>query len=290
MIIGVDEILKKAKKGGYAVGAFNVVNLETVQAILQAASEMRSPVIIQVTEKTMDYAGGRNIFHIIKNTAEFYYPEVPVGIHLDHGKSFEVVQRAAEIGFDSVMYDGSRREYEDNLAMTKKVVKFCQENSSGEVSVQAELGSVPYLGEVDMNDDEWEKYMTDPGQAEEFVKETGISALAVAIGNAHGFAKERKEPDYARLEMIHNAVDVPLILHGASDWENERVKEVIKRGICCFNVDTATRMAFINNIMVALKDEGGGSFDMRRLLGNAREAIKEVVKTKMKYFGSDGKI
>lgn len=290
MIVGVDEILKKAKEGKYAVGAFNTANLETTQAILQAASEMRSPVIIQVTEKTMDYAGGRNIFHIIKNTAEFYYPEVPVGIHLDHGKSFEVVQRAVEIGFDSVMYDGSRREYEDNLAMTKKVVKFCQENSAGKVSVQAELGSVPYLGEVNMNDDEWEKYMTDPGQAEEFVKETGISALAVAIGNAHGFAKERKEPDYARLEMIHNAVDVPLILHGASDWENGRVKEVIKRGICCFNVDTATRMAFINNIMVALKDEGGGSFDMRRLLGNAREAIKEVVKTKMKYFGSDGKI
>lgn len=290
MIVGVDEILKKAKEGKYAVGAFNVVNLETVQAILQAASEVRSPVILQVTEKTMDYSGGRNIFHIIKNTAEFYYPEVPVGIHLDHGKSFEVVQRAVEIGFDSVMYDGSRREYEDNLAMTKKVVKFCRENSAGKVSVQAELGSVPYLGEVNMNDNEWEKYMTDPGQAEEFVKETGISALAVAIGNAHGFAKERKEPDYARLEMIHKAVDVPLILHGASDWENGRVKEVIKRGICCFNVDTATRMAFINNIMVALKDEGGGSFDMRRLLGNAREAIKEVVKTKMKYFGSDGKI
>ncbi len=290
MIVGVDEILKKAKEGKYAVGAFNVVNLETVQAILQAASEVRSPVILQVTEKTMDYAGGRNIFYIIKNTAEFYYPEVPVGIHLDHGKSFEVVQRAVEIGFDSVMYDGSRREYEDNLAMTKKVVKLCQENSAGKVSVQAELGSVPYLGEVNMNDDEWEKYMTDPGQAEEFVKETGISALAVAIGNAHGFAKERKEPDYARLEMINKVVSVPLILHGASDWENGRVQEVIKRGICCFNVDTATRMAFINNIMVALKDEGGGSFDMRRLLGNAREAIKEVVKTKMKYFGSDGKI
>ncbi|HBO16937.1 MAG: Fructose-bisphosphate aldolase [Candidatus Moranbacteria bacterium GW2011_GWE2_35_2-] len=290
MIVGVGEILKKAKDGGYAVGAFNVVNMETVQAILQAASEVRSPVILQVTEKTMDYSGGRNIFHIIKNTAEFYYPEVPVGIHLDHGKSFEVVQRAVEIGFDSVMYDGSRREYEDNLAMTKKVVEFCQENFAGKVSVQAELGSVPYLGEVNMNDNEWEKYMTDPGQAEEFVKETGISALAVAIGNAHGFAKERKEPDYARLEMINKLVDIPLILHGASDWENGRVKEVIKRGICCFNVDTATRMAFINNIMVALKDEGGGSFDMRRLLGNAREAIKEVVKTKMKYFGSDGKI
>ena len=126
MIVGVGEILKKAKDGGYAVGAFNVVNMETVQAILQAASEVRSPVILQVTEKTMDYSGGRNIFHIIKNTAEFYYPEVPVGIHLDHGKSFEVVQRAVEIGFDSVMYDGSRREYEDNLAMTKKVVEFCQ--------------------------------------------------------------------------------------------------------------------------------------------------------------------
>ncbi len=287
MITSVKEILTKARAGGYAVGAFNTVNLEITQAIISAAAEMRSPVIVQLTEKTMDYAGGRNIFNIIKNTAEFYYPEVPVGIHLDHGKNFEVIQRAVEIGFNSVMYDGSRNNYSDNLSVTKKVVEFCKEKG---VAVQGELGNVPYLGEMEMLDIDWNKYMTDPGQAEEFVRETGIDALAVAIGNAHGFAKERSEPDYARLEMISKSVDAPLILHGASDWENGRVREVIKRGISCFNVDTSLRLAFVNNLISRIKNKEDVSFDIRKLLNGAREAVKEQVKNKIKIFGSDGKI
>jgi len=287
MITSVKEILTKARAGGYAVGAFNTVNLEITQAIISAAAEMRSPVIVQLTEKTMNYAGGRNIFNIIKNTAEFYYPEVPVGIHLDHGKNFEVIQRAVEIGFNSVMYDGSRNNYSDNLSVTKKVVEFCKEKG---VAVQGELGNVPYLGEMEMLDIDWNKYMTDPGQAEEFVRETGIDALAVAIGNAHGFAKERSEPDYARLEMISKSVDAPLILHGASDWENGRVREVIKRGISCFNVDTSLRLAFVNNLISRIKNKEDVSFDIRKLLNGAREAVKEQVKNKIKIFGSDGKI
>jgi fructose-bisphosphate aldolase, class II len=286
MITSVKEILAKAKAGNYAVGAFNTVNLETTRAIIEAAEEMRSPVIIQITEKTMNYAGGRAIYNLVKNVAEFYAPKVPLGIHLDHGKSFEVIERAVEIGMTSIMYDGSRKDYPDNLAMTKKIVEFCHEKG---VSVQAELGSVPYIGEMSTGELDWDKYMTDPGQAEEFVKETGIDALAVAIGNAHDFFKERKEPDYNRLDIIHKLVDLPLILHGASDWENGRVQEVIKRGICCFNVDTAIRMAFVNNLMNALKFQGGVSFDVRKLLGDAKDAVKEVVQDKIKSFGSDGK-
>ena len=111
MIVSVKEILDKAKKGGYAVGAFNTINLETTRAIVEAAKEMRSPVIIQITEKTMEYAGGRGIFQLVKNEVEFYAKEVPIGIHLDHGKSFEIIERAIEIGFTSVMYDGSRKDY-----------------------------------------------------------------------------------------------------------------------------------------------------------------------------------
>lgn len=286
MITSVKEILTKAKKDGYAVGAFNTVNLETTQAIIKAANEMHSPVIIQMTEKTMNYTGGRAIFNLIKNVAEFYYSRIPVGIHLDHGKSLEIIQRAADIGFTSVMYDGSRDKYDDNLTATKKVVGFCKKKK---ISVQAELGSVPYFGEIGTENANWEKYMTNPNQAEEFVKDAGIDALAVAIGNAHGFAKERKTPDYARLEMINKKLNIPLILHGASDWENGKVDEVIKRGICCFNVDTAIRLAFINNLANSLKNKSDVSFDIRKVLGNAREAVENVVKEKIKLFRSDGK-
>jgi fructose-bisphosphate aldolase class II len=286
MITSVKEILTKAREGGYAVGAFNTVNLETTRAIIEAAQEMRSPVIVQVTEKTMEYAGGRMIYHLVKNDAEFYAPEIPVGIHLDHGKSFEIIQRAVQIGFTSVMYDGSRKKYVDNLDITKKVVEFCRDKG---VDVQAELGNVPYLGEMEMGEVDWEKYMTDPGEAQSFVKETGIDALAVAIGNAHDFFKEKEVPDYARLEMINKNCNIPIILHGASDWENGRVKEVIGRGVSCFNVDTAIRLAFINNLINSVRNQGNVSFDIRKLLGESRDAVKEVVKKKIKIFGSDGK-
>ena len=286
MITSVKEILNKAREGGYAVGAFNTVNLETTRAIIEAAQEMRAPVIVQITEKTMEYAGGRLIFQLVKNMAEFYAAEIPVGIHLDHGKSFEIVQRAVAIGFTSVMYDGSRKKYVDNLDITKKVVDFCKDKG---VDVQAELGSVPYLGEVEMGDVDWEKYMTDPGQAGTFIKNTGVDALAVAIGNAHDFFKEREQPDYDRLEMINNNCNIPLILHGASDWEGGKVKEVITRGVCCFNVDTAIRLAFINNLINTVKNNGHVSFDIRNMLGESREAVKDVVRKKIKIFGSDGK-
>ena len=287
MITSVKEILNKAREGGYAVGAFNTVNLETTRAIIEAAKKMHSPIIIQITEKTMEYAGGRLIINLIKNDAEFYAPEIPVGIHLDHGRSFEIIERAVEIGITSVMYDGSRREYVDNLAMTKKIVDYCHKKS---VSVQAELGIVPYIGEIGLVEMDWNKYMTDPEQAEEFVKKTGVDSLAVAIGNAHGFFKERKYPDYKRLEMINKLLNIPLIIHGASDWENGKVNEVIKKGVSCFNVDTAIRLAFINNLINAVKNKEAMSFDIRKLLGDAREAVKNTVKERMKIFGSDGKI
>lgn len=286
MIVSVKKILNDAKAGNYAVGAFNTFNLETTRAIIEGAQEMRSPVIIQVTEKTLEYAGGRMIFHIMKNDAEFYAPEIPVGIHLDHGKSLEIIQRVAAIGFTSVMYDGSRKKYADNLEITKKAADFCHEKG---IDVQAELGQVPYLGEGEMTEVQWQKTMTDPGQAEEFAKITGIDSLAVAIGNAHGFFRERK-PDFSRLEMINKLTNnIPLILHGASDWENSRVEEVIKRGIACFNVDTALRLAFVNNLINSLGDQNSASFDVRNILGDAREAVKDVVKEKIKIFRSDGR-
>jgi ketose-bisphosphate aldolase len=285
MITSVKEILTKAKAGGYAVGAFNTVNLETTRAIMEAAKEMHSPVIVQITEKTMEYAGGRLIYNLVKNDAEFYSPEIPVGIHLDHGKSFEIVKRAVTIGFTSIMYDGSRKKYEDNLDITKQVVEFCHAKG---VDVQAELGNVPYLGEADGSQVDWNKYMTDPDQAVEFIKATDIDFLAVAIGNAHGFVKERLEPDLERLQKINELCDIPLVLHGASDWENGQVGEVIKRGICCFNVDTAIRMTFVGSLINSMRGENV-VFDIRKLMGEARDKVKETVKQKINYFGSGGK-
>jgi fructose-bisphosphate aldolase class II len=286
MIVSVKEILTKAQKGGYAVGAFNTTNMETTRAIVEAAKEMKSPVVIQITEKTMDYAGGRQIFNIVKNMAEFYAPEIPIGIHLDHGKSFDICKRCVEIGFNSVMIDGSRKNFSDNAAVTKNVVDYCHEKG---VDVQGEIGSVPYIGEMEAGEVDWDKYMTDPDQAAEFVEKTGVDTLAVAIGNAHGFVKERSEPDYERLSKIREKVSVPIVLHGASDWENGRVKEVIARGISCFNVDTATRVAFVNSIVKTVRSQNDISFDIRKVLGDAQEEVKKTVMKKMADFCSSGK-
>ncbi len=286
MITSIKEILTKAREGGYAVGAFNTVNLETTRAIVEAAFEMRSPVIIQVTEKTMEYAGGRGIFHFVKNDVEFYSPDIPVGIHMDHGHSFEIVQRAVAIGYSSVMFDGSRKKFEDNVEITKKVVDFCHEKG---VNVQGELGSVPYLSEQRMGEVNWDKYMTDPNQAKIFVESTGIDALAVAIGNAHDFFRERETPDWERLEKIRSLIDIPLIMHGASDWEIEKTTEAIKRGVSCFNIDTNIRLAFVNTLSSIFRGDRDPGFDIRDILGQAREAVKEAVKKKIKIFGSEGK-
>lgn len=287
MITNVADLLARARAEKYAVGAFNTINLEFTRAIIEAAVDMRSPVIVQITEKTMDYAGGRAIFHLVKNMAEFYGADVPIGIHLDHGKSFEVIRRAVEIGFPSVMYDGSRRAYADNCSMTRQITAYCHERS---VSVQAELGNVPYIGEIDPQHVVWEQYMTDPAQAQEFVATTGVDTLAVAIGNAHGFVQERSEPDYARLHDIAQRVAVPLVLHGASDWDDDRVKKVVADGVACFNVDTKSRVAFLTTLAKHLADEGEiPSFDVRKLLGQAKDAVKEVVVEKIKLFGSEGK-
>lgn len=284
MLANVKEMLEKAKAGGYAVGAFNTVNLETTRAIIETAKELSSPVIVQMTEKTFDYAGGRAMFQLVKNIAEFYAKDIPVGIHLDHGKSFEAVDHAMEIGFTSVMYDGSRRDYVDNLMMTKKIVDIAHARG---VVVQAELGNVPYLGEMQMESINWEQYMTNPDQAAQFVSETGIDTLAVAIGNAHGFFRERTDPDYDRLTAVADLVDLPLVLHGASDWENGRVTEVIKRGISCFNVDTAIRLAFISGIRETLRSEE--ETDLRKVMGTAKDYAKQTIKEKITAFGSAGK-
>lgn len=285
MLISAKKILTEAQEGGYAVGAFNTVNLETTWAILEAAADRRSPVIIQMTEKTFQYGGGHAMYHLVKNIADFYFPDIPLAIHLDHGRNLAVVREALAIGFKSVMMDASTLPYEENKAATATIV---EEARSKGATVQGELGNVPYKGEVsDIEHMDWDKYMTNPAQADAYVRETGIDTLAVGIGNAHGSFPERPEPDFDRLKAIRERIKIPLVLHGASDWEGEKVATVISLGVACFNVETATKTAFINTLRETLPTNE--AVDVRKILMPAREAFREAVKAKMDLFGSTGK-
>jgi ketose-bisphosphate aldolase len=183
MLASVKNILQEARSNGYAVGAFNVFNMEEAQAVVRAAVEKHTPCIIQVTEKTMNYAGDGLIFDIVKSVVDHESATIPIGFHLDHGYSFDAVVRAVEMGLDSVMIDASRSSLQENIATTKRVVEYAHAKG---VSVQAELGTAPRLGEMS-NEPDWDKLMTNPLEAQWFVNETGVDALAVAIGNAHDF-------------------------------------------------------------------------------------------------------
>ncbi len=285
MLISAKKILTEAQENGYAVGAFNTVNLETTWAILEAAADRRSPVIVQMTEKTFQYGGGHAMYHLVKNIADFYFPDIPLAIHLDHGRNLAVVREALAIGFKSVMMDASTLPYEENKAATAMIV---EEARSKGATVQGELGNVPYKGEVsDIEHMDWDKYMTNPAQADAYVRDTGVDTLAVGIGNAHGSFPERLEPDFDRLKAIHERIKIPLVLHGASDWEGEKVAKVIGLGVACFNVETATKTAFINTLRETLPTNE--AVDIRKILMPAREAFREAVKAKMDLFGSTGK-
>lgn len=282
MLASVKEILEQCKKDKTAIGAFNVSNLEIIQAVVRAAVAKKRPTIIQVTQSTMEYAGDTEIAALARNIIEARSEDIPMAVHLDHGKTFDICKRAIEIGFNSVMIDGSHLSFEENKSLTKKVADFAHNSN---VSVQGELGTVPYLGRHSYADDEsvWEKYMTDPKQAEEFARITGIDTLAVAIGNAHGFQKEKDTPDWDRLAKIAEQTKLPLILHGASDWNAGKVKMAIERGVVCFNVDTDIRIAFINRLCNYF--EGGCTMDdPRKVMGTVRDAVQQRVEKKISMF------
>jgi len=284
MLTSVKEILEKCKKDKTAIGAFNVSNLETIQAVVRAAAIKRFPVVVQITQSTLDYAGDMEIAALARNIIDARGEGIPMGVHLDHGKSFDSCKRAIEIGFNSVMIDGSHLSFEENTSLTKKVADF---GHSHNVSVQGELGTVPYLGKHSYADDEtvWERFMTNPKQAEEFVRVTGIDSLAVAIGNAHGFQKEKDTPDWDRLVRIAELTNLPLILHGASDWNTGKIKMAIERGVTCFNVDTDIRIAFINRLCNYF--EGGCTMDdPRKVMGAVRDAVQQRVEQKITMFSS----
>lgn len=280
-LVTTKQLLLDAQKGGYAVGAFNVENMEMVQAVVAAAEELRSPVIMQTTPSTVKYANLNYFYENVKVAAQ--ESSVPVVIHLDHGNSFELAMQAYRTGYTSIMIDGSHEGFEDNIALTSAVVKACH---PGEVPIEAELGKVGGK-EDDLDGGEGDPY-TNPQEAAEFVERTGIDSLAVAIGTAHGVYKGVPKLDFSRLSEIRKAVSIPLVLHGTSGVPDEDVAECIKRGICKVNYATDLRIAFTKGINQVLK-ENSDTIDPKKYNAKGREEVRKYVMHKMKICQSIAK-
>ena len=282
MLVTGKELLQHADKNGYAVGAFNVNNMEIVQAIIEAAEETQSPVILQASQGGLKYAGVEYIAELGKIAAR--NASVPVAIHLDHGTDFAQVMQCIRHGFTSVMIDGSQYSLEDNIAITKKVIEVA--HAVG-VSVEAELGKIGGT-EDDIVVDHKDALHTDPEEAVRFVKETGVDFLAVAIGTAHGKYKGEPKLDFDRLKEIRSKMDTPLVLHGSSGVSYDDLKKAIEIGVSKINIDTDVRIAFTKGVSGALK-ANPDEFDPRKIIGPAREEMKKSIMEKMEVFGSVGK-
>ena len=279
MLMTGKELLLDAQKNKYAVGAFNVNNMEGIQAIIQAAEETNSPVILQASQGGLKYAGVDYIAELGKLAAN--KAKVPVALHLDHGTDFEQVMQCIRHGFSSVMIDGSRFPLEENIAFTKKVVEIAHMVG---VTVEAELGKIGGT-EDHITVSEKDATFTDPEEAKRFVEETGVDYLAIAVGTAHGVYKGVPKLDFERIEQIRNAIDVPLVLHGSSGVPYESLEKAIALGICKINIDTDIRASFAGTVKEYLL-ENPDQIDPRKILGPATEAMKKTIKEKMEVFGS----
>lgn len=280
-LVSVSKLLFQADKGGYAVGAFNANNMEIVQAIIRAAELERSPVIMQASQGAINYAGLEFISGMVKIAAES--SSVPVALHLDHGTDFEQVVKCIRSGFSSVMYDGSKLPLEENIAMTKKVLEIARPI---EVSVEAELGKIGGT-EDDIHVSEKEAMYTDPEEARYFVEQTGVESLAIAIGTAHGQYKGEPRLDFERLTQIKSLVKIPIVLHGSSGVPDESLRKAIKLGVCKVNIDTNIREALVWTMRKVMA-ENPAEIDPRKILGPAREAAVEIIREKIRVFGSSG--
>lgn len=282
MLMTGNELLLDAQKNKYAVGAFNINNMEIVQAIMGAAEELDSPVIIQASQGGLKYAGVRYIAALGRLAGQDSH--VPVALHLDHGTDFKQITQCIRNGFTSVMIDASQSPLEENIERTKKIVEIA--HAVG-VSVEAELGKIGGT-EDDIVVDEREATFTDPDEAKMFVEETGIDSLAIAVGTAHGVYQGEPKIDFDRIRAIRELVDIPLVLHGSSGVPEESLKKAISLGICKINIDTDIRASFAKTVGEFIR-ENPDEIDPRKILGPAREAMKETIKEKIKIFGSDGK-
>ncbi len=273
------ELLLDAQKQHYAIGAFNVENMEMIQAVVAAAEAQRSPVIIQTTSSTLKYASPELFY---ANVAAAAAASVPVVLHLDHGSGYDIALRCFRAGYTSIMIDGSQKPFAENIALTRAVVQACQ---AGKVPVEAELGKVG--GKEDELVSQGGSY-TEPGEAAEFVARTGVDSLAVAIGTAHGVYKGTPRLDLNRLSQLREAVSVPLVLHGTSGVPEETVRECIRRGICKVNYATDLRMAFTQGIREAFA-RNPQVFDPKEYGAAARDRVRAYVEARIALCGSSGK-
>lgn len=280
-LVPMAQLLQKAQQGHYAVGAFNCNNMEIVQAIVAAAEAEKSPVIIQASQGAIKYAGIEYISGLTQLAAA--KASVPVALHLDHGTSFAQVVQCIRNGFSSVMIDGSKHSLEDNIALTNKVIEVAHPNG---VSVEAELGKIGGT-EDDITVSEREALFTDPDEAERFVKEAQVDALAIAIGTAHGQYKGVPKLDFERLKEIRKRVSTPIVLHGSSGVPEEAIRKAISLGVCKVNIDTNIREAFVAAARKVM-EQNPTEIDPRKMLGPAREATIEIIREKIRIFGSCG--
>ena len=310
-LVTSQELFKKAYRGNYAIGAFNVNNMEIVQGIFEAAIEERAPLIIQVSSGARKYARHEYLMHLIDASIEMAKSsgiDLPVVVHLDHGDNFDICKKCVDGGFTSVMIDASKYPFKENIRITKEVVEYA--HSKG-VPVEAELGKLAGV-EDEVNVSAKDATYTDPQQAKEFVEKTGCDSLAIAIGTSHGAYKFKGEPklDFERLAQIQKLLPgFPLVLHGASSVPEdltdicnkyggkiggsrgvpeEMIAQAAKTGVCKINVDTDLRIALTGQIRKVFF-ENPEEFDPRKYLGPARDSIREVVKRKLRIMGCAGK-
>jgi fructose-bisphosphate aldolase, class II len=304
MLVTNKALQQVAQKRKYAVGAFNVYDMESVQSVVKAAELERSPAIIATSEGAIEYAGHEFIADLIRLAAE--KSRMPFSMHLDHGKDMKIIKDCIRLGYTSVMIDASKHEFKDNIRMTRKVVGMAHRKG---VSVEAELGTI---GGVEDNVSAKTIILTEPDDAKEFVGKTGCDTLAVAIGTSHGAYKfaGKSKLDIARLKLIKRKVKVPLVLHGASgipQWvvrkatlfgamlgkargvSEEDIRAAVHNGISKVNIDSDLRLTFDATVREVLKNRPE-EFDPRKILGPARDAITEMIRYKMRLFSSSGKV
>ena len=277
MLVTSVEMLRAARRGGYAVGAFNVYNLEGARAVTGAAAAARSPAILQIHPAALDYGGAPLTALCLAAARE---APAPISVHLDHSSSAAAIRQAVAAGMPSIMADGSHLPYEGNVAFTAEMARLAHAHG---VSVEAELGRLSG-SEDGLGVDDYEALLTDPAQAADFVARTGVDALAVCIGNVHGRYRGEPRLDFERLAAIRRAVPASLVLHGASGLPAPLIRAAIGLGVCKLNVNTDVREAYLAALRAA-----GGEGDLVDLLRRASGAMQEVVAAKLAAFGSVGR-
>lgn len=277
MLVNLNQVLKKAQENRYAVGLFNTTDTDMLEAAIGAAEELRSPIIIGTAEVLLPYGELKLIAPSVVEAAK--RATVPVVVHYDHGLTFERCMEALQLGFPSVMFDGSAKPYEQNLAETKEIVKIAHAMGA---TVEGEIG---HVGEAANEDNLLTDMYTTPDEAESYLNATGVDALAIAIGSAHGVYKTKPMLNIPRLCEIRKRVDVPLVLHGGSGLSDDDFRNTIRNGIAKVNIFTDLCLAG-SSAMKEASDNNISYLDARNLKVNA---IKEAVKKKMILFGSDGR-